>query len=98
MTEHELKNEIDKVTFYYEELIAKIKQLEEENRMTSTSKSQYEVNKYLIERCQNMVKVLEKRKRYLLLCLDNPQPDKYNLYDALTLFTTSFRCTPRSIL
>lgn len=95
---YELKIEMDDTTDSIEVLKEKVKQLVIENGMASTFKSQREVNEYLIEHCENWIKVLEDKKQYLSLRSDKGETAERSLYEDLTSSPSLRRCTPNSVL
>ncbi|CJV76024.1 Uncharacterised protein [Streptococcus pneumoniae] len=99
MNHAELQQELEQVKDYREILKQNIEQLETENKMSRTTKTQKDCNIEILGLWRNELKLLDKRERYLLNCLDKPeQKEEMNLYDVITVLPSNGRCTPNSIM
>lgn len=85
MNHAELTQSIKQAKEYAEALEQNIEQLETENSMSGTTKTQKDCNTELIGLWRNEIKVLHKREGYLLALMEQPeQKEETNLYDAIT--------------
>ena len=94
--EQDIKKELERMTEHVETLEQKIKQLETENSMSSTSGTQKEANSFMIEQCYFTIKMLKSKKQYLLLGLNEPKQQQSNLYNELMV--NGVKITPNSLL
>lgn len=86
MNHAELRQKIKRAKDYVEKLERNIIQLETENNMSGTTKTQRDCNTDLIGLWRNEIKVLHKREGYLLALMEQPeQKEEKNLYDAITV-------------
>jgi len=99
MNHAELRESIKQLKDYREALKQNIHQLEAENNMSGTTKTQRDCNVELLGLWRNDLKRLDKRERYLLNGLDKPEEkEEMNLYDVITVLPSNGRCTPNSIM
>lgn len=94
MKHAELRESIKQLRDYREALKQNIHQLEAENNMSGTTKTQRDCNTELLGLWRNELKILDKRERHLLNGLDKPEQEEkegMNLYDAMTLFPFNVR-------
>lgn len=103
MNHAELRQELEQVRDYREILKQNIEQLETENKMSGTTKTQRDCNIEILGLWHNELKILDKRERYLLNGLDKPEQEQeekeeMNLYDVITVLPSNGRCTPNSIM
>ncbi|HEF5066903.1 TPA: hypothetical protein SAQ65_006038 [Bacillus cereus] len=93
MNHAELTQSIKQAKEYAEALEQNIEQLETENSMSGTTKTQKDCNTELIGLWRNEIKVLHKREGYLLALMEQPeQKEEMNF----SLFNV--RCTPNNVL
>ncbi|HEF5066909.1 TPA: hypothetical protein SAQ65_006044 [Bacillus cereus] len=99
MNHTELRQELEQLKDYREILKQNIHQLETENNMSGTTKTQRDCNVELLGLWNNELKLLDKRERYFLNCLDKPeQEEEKNLYDAITVSPFNVRCALNGIM
>lgn len=81
MNHAELTQSIKQAKEYAEALEQNIEQLETENSMSGTTKTQKDCNTELIGLWRNEIKVLHKREGYLLALMEQPeQKEEMNFF------------------
>jgi len=101
MNHAELRQAIKQTKQRIEALKQNIHQLEAENNMSGTTKTQRDCNTELLGLWHNELKILDKRERHLLNRLDKPeqeQREEKNLYDAITVPPFNVRCALNGIM
>ena len=101
MNHAELRQELKRVKDYTEALKQNIEQLEAENNMSGTTKTQRDCNIELLGLWGNDLKIMEKRERRLLTSMERPEQEEKeekNLYDAITVPPFNVRCALNGIM
>ncbi|GAB6591443.1 hypothetical protein bcgnr5378_66500 [Bacillus cereus] len=93
MNHAELTQAIKQAKEYAEALEQNIHQLENENSLSGTTKTQKDCNAELIGLWRNEINVLHKREGYLLALMEQPEQKEEKNF---SLFNV--RCTPNNVL